>query len=149
MSEREADECAKHGEVLRRSGDNDVEKTKDNTEVVTTGSDTTSDSDDEVPVALLLKTKKAGNLTLKEIQACKEGPEGEKAVGKRVAKYFDDNKYTGIIDSFRTERKRHIYHVTYSDGDEEEWSQRELRDGYALGLSRRNLNRETRKGKRM
>jgi hypothetical protein len=42
---------------------------------------------------------------------------------------------TGIIDGFRTERKRHIYHVTYSDADEEEWSQRELRDGYVLGLA--------------
>ena len=131
---READECAKHGEVLRSSNDSDVEKTKDNTEDVTIGSDTTSDSDDEVPVALLLKTKKAGNLTLEAIEDCKEGLVGEKAVGKTVAKYFDDVKFTGIIDRFGTERKRHIYHVTYSDGDEKEWSQRELRDGYVLGL---------------
>ncbi len=42
-------------------------------------------------------------------------------------------KFTGIIDSFRKERNRHIYHVTYSE-DEEEWCQRELRDGYVLGL---------------
>ncbi len=28
-----------------------------------------------------------------------------------------------------------VYHVTYTDGDEEELSQVELRDGYVLGLS--------------
>ncbi len=95
----------------------------------------TSESDDDVPVAMLLKPKKAGSLTLQQIQECKNGPEGDKAVGKTVAKIFVEVKFTGIIDRFRTERKRHIYHMTYSDGDEEEWSQRELRDGYVLGLA--------------
>ncbi len=32
-------------------------------------------------------------------------------------------------------RQRFYYHVTYTDGDEEELSQAELRDGYDLGLS--------------
>jgi hypothetical protein len=36
---------------------------------------------------------------------------------------------------FRTARKSFVYHVTYSYGDEEEFSQVELRDGYLLGLS--------------
>ncbi len=93
--------------------------------------DATSDSEDDVPVAKLLSIKKAGSLTLEQIQKCKEGPEGDKAVGKTVAKKSDGVQFIGIIDRFRTERQRHIYHVTYSDGDEEEWSQRELRDGYS------------------
>jgi hypothetical protein len=94
-----------------------------------------NDSDDDVPLAMLLRPKTAGSLTLEQIQECKEGPLGDKTIGKTVAKTFDGVKYTGIVDRFRTERKRHIYHVTYNDGDEEEWSQRELRDGYLLGLS--------------
>ncbi len=98
----------------------------------------TSESDDDVPVAMLLKPSKAGSLTLQQIQECKDGPEGEREVGKTVAKIFDEVKFTGIIDRFRTERKRHIYHATYSDRDEEEWSQRELRDGYVFRLSTRN-----------
>ncbi len=94
-----------------------------------------SESDDDIPVAMLLKPRIAGSLTLQQIQECKDGPEEEKAVGKTVAKIFDEVKFSGIIDRFRTERKRHIYHVTYSDGDEKEWSQRKLRDGYVLGLA--------------
>jgi hypothetical protein len=48
---------------------------------------------------------------------------------------FDGVEYTGVVDRFRTERKRYVYHVTYSDGDEEELSQKELRLAYVLGLS--------------
>jgi hypothetical protein len=36
------------------------------------------------------------------------------------------------------------YHVTYTDGDEEEMSQTELRDGYVLGLSKE-INTEWKK----
>jgi hypothetical protein len=60
---------------------------------------------------------------------------GEKAVGVTIAKAFDGVKVRGTIDSFRQARKRFYYHVTYTDGDEEEMSQRELRDCYLLGLS--------------
>ncbi len=94
----------------------------------------TIEKNDNVPVANLLIPSQTGSLTLEQIKDCKDGPEGEKAIGKTVAKFFDDVKFTGIIDSFRKERNRHIYHVTYSDGDEEEWCQRELRDGYVLSL---------------
>ncbi len=38
------------------------------------------------------------------------------------------------------------YHVTYTDGDEEEMSQTELRDGYVLGLSKE-INTEWKKYK--
>jgi hypothetical protein len=40
MSEREADECARHGEVLRWSSDSDIEKTIDKTDDITIASDT-------------------------------------------------------------------------------------------------------------
>ncbi len=161
MSERETDECATHGDVLRWSSDSDVERTTDKTDDITIASDTsgctpdifkspeitdkrvpgsiitdgvegfdidsrrqaktkgdagtiklkfkgvkfvpeteqqdaTSESDDDVPVAMLLKPKKAGSLTLQQIQECKEGPQGDKAVGKTVAKIFDGVKFTGI-----------------------------------------------------
>ena len=52
-----------------------------------------------------------------------------------VAKQFDGVEYRGTVDSWRSARKRSYYHVTYTDGDEEELSQTELRDGYVLGLS--------------
>jgi hypothetical protein len=94
-----------------------------------------SDSEDNVPVATLLRPKSLSTLTLQQIEECKAGPVGEKAVGKTVAKMFDGVEFRGIVDRFRTERKRFVYHVTYSDGDEEEFSQVELRDGYVLGLS--------------
>jgi hypothetical protein len=90
-----------------------------------------SDSEDNVPVASLLRSY----LTLEQIQDCEEGPKDEKAVGVEVAKYFDGVQYRGTVDSWRSARKRSYYHVTYTDGDEEELSQTELRDGYVLGLS--------------
>ncbi len=62
-------------------------------------------------------------------------PEGDKAVGLTVAKWFDTVKFYGTVDKVRTERRRHYYHVTYTDGDEEEMTQTELRAGYVLGLA--------------
>ena len=198
MSEREADECARHGEVLRWSTDSDNENVTDKTDDISPASDTTEGTPDifkspemtdkRVPGSIItdriegydIQSKrqasqtekipklkkfkgyvwvpetelqeetidkidnmtvenleiptKTGSLTLEQIQDCKDGPEGQKAIGKTVAKMFEEVKFTGIIDSFRKERNRYIYHVTYSDGDEEEWCQRELRDGYVLGL---------------
>ncbi len=191
MSDREATECARHGEVLRWSSDSDKEEMTDTREdrtIKSVGStpdifkspqtiegrvpgsitsDTTSgfrfqerttqsktkykgvrvvpeteaqerssdSEEDNVPVAALLRPKSSSTLTLEQIEECKVGPVGEKAVGKTVAKMFDGVEFRGIVDRFRTERKRFVYHVTYSDGDEEEFSQVELRDGYVLGLS--------------
>ncbi len=53
-----------------------------------------------------------------------------------MAKMFDGEEFRGTVDSFRHVRQRLYYHVTYTDGDEEELSQAELRDGYLLGLSK-------------
>jgi hypothetical protein len=52
-----------------------------------------------------------------------------------IANTFDGVEYRGTVDSWRCARKRSYYHVTYTDGDEEELSQTELRDGYLLGLT--------------
>jgi hypothetical protein len=190
MSDREATECARHGEVLRWSSDSDKDEMTDTREdrtIKSVGStpdifkspeiiegrvpgsitlDTTSgfrieerttqsrkkykgvrvvpeteaqerssDSEDNLPVASLLRPKSSSTLSLLQIEECKVGPVGELAVGKTIAKMFDGVEFRGIVDRFRTERKRFVYHVTYTDGDEEELSQVELRDGYVLGLS--------------
>jgi hypothetical protein len=57
---------------------------------------------------------KMSTLTLQQIDECKVGPLGEAAVGKTVAKMFDGVEFRGEVDRFRTERKRFVYHVTYS-----------------------------------
>ncbi len=79
-----------------------------------------SDSEDDIPVATLLRQEKGIPLTLQQIQDCKEGPVEERAIGVTIAKIFDGVEYRGKIDSFRKARQRIYYHVTYSDGDEEE-----------------------------
>ncbi len=98
--------------------------------------DKSSGSEDEIPLATLLGHEKGKNLTLQQIQDCKDGPIGDKAVGVTIAKTFEGVEFRGTIDSFRQARKRFCYyHVTYTDGEEEELSQIELRDGYLLGLT--------------
>jgi hypothetical protein len=87
-----------------------------------------------IPVATVLRPEKGINLTQQQIQDCKEGSMGQRAVGVTVAKTFDGVEFRGTIDRFRQARKRMYYHVTYTDGDEEELSQTELRDCYLLGL---------------
>jgi hypothetical protein len=59
----------------------------------------------------------------------------DKAIGVCVANFFGGVEYRGVVDRFRTARQRVYYHVTYSDGDDEEMSQAELRDAYVLGLA--------------
>ncbi len=97
--------------------------------------DGSGDSDDDVPVARLLRPKNKGSLTFQQIKDCQDGPQGDKAIGVTIGKTFDGVEYKGVVDKFRTERKRHIYHVTYTDGDEEELSKKELCDGFVLGLA--------------
>lgn len=89
-----------------------------------------SDSDDNVPVATLLRQEKGTTLSLQQIQDCQEGPKGEKAIGVTVAKTFEGVEFKGTVDGFRKARQRMYYHVTYTDGDEEEMSQAELRHAY-------------------
>jgi hypothetical protein len=56
-------------------------------------------------------------------------------MGVRVAKTFGDEKFMGTIDKLRGQRGRYIYHVTYTDGNEEELNPKELRDCYLLALA--------------
>ena len=97
--------------------------------------DKSSESDDDIPVATLLRKENTFTMTEQQKKDCLEGPQGERAIGVVVAKTFDGVEFRGTVDSFRTARQRHYYHVVYTDGDEEEMSQTELRDGYLLGLS--------------
>ncbi len=78
------------------------------------------DSEDNLPVASLIKEKEDTSLSLEKIQDLKEDPKGEGAVGKIVAKLFDGVEYRGTVDSFRQVRQRYYYHITYTDGDEED-----------------------------
>jgi hypothetical protein len=80
------------------------------------------------------------SLSLQQMQDFKEGPEGERAVGKTVAKMFDGVEFRGIVDSFRKVRQRYYYHITYTDGDEEEMSQIELRAKRCLLTSKYRRN---------
>ena len=58
-------------------------------------------SEDEIPVATVLRPEKGTNLTQQQIQDCKEGPMGQRAVGVTVAKTFDGVEFRGTIDRFR------------------------------------------------
>ncbi len=83
----------------------------------------------EVQESSVNPDKEDTSLTLEKIQDLREGPKGEGAVGKIDAKVFDGVEYRGTVDSFR---QRFYYHITYTDGDEEDMSQIELRDAYLL-----------------
>jgi hypothetical protein len=176
MSDREATECARHGEVLRWSQDSEQEQTNDKPDQTPPQSDTIgstpemfkspdviqdrvpgsivdettrmeqtvvqktkaprkfkgwvyipetevqesgNDSEDNLPVANLSKEKEDTSLTLENIQDLKEGPKGEGAVGKIVAKLFDGVEIiqrNSRLDSFRQVRQRYYYHITYVRG---------------------------------
>jgi hypothetical protein len=66
------------------------------------------------------------------MQDFKEGPHGQNAVGVTVCKLFDGVPFKGKLDSFRQVRQRFYYHIIYSDEDEEDMRQIELRDAYLL-----------------
>jgi hypothetical protein len=170
MSEREADECARHGDVLRWSSDDellDILKSPEPSEGRVPGAMITDNindyvieasptrqtyqgvnyvqgteivessvqSSDERPVVTSLRNRQKITLSLQQITDCQEGPKGDRAIGVSIAKSFGDYEYRGTVDKFRGETRRFIYHVTYTDGDEEELSQKELRDCYILALA--------------
>ncbi len=105
LSEREATEMAQHGDVLRYSSD--IEG-------------------DEVPIlSQILQTTTEGG---------KEAPEGEAAVGVRVARDFgrDGGIVKGKVVHVRKNRQRHNYHILYEDGDEEDFDLDEYQFAYEL-----------------
>ncbi len=59
--------------------------------------DKSSDSEDEIPLATLVRHEKGKSLTLQQIQDCKEGPLEERAVGVTIAKTFDGVEFRGTI----------------------------------------------------
>ena len=64
--------------------------------------DGSDESDDDIPVATLLKPKPVlCSLGFQQIKDCREGPQGAKAVGVAVAKMFDGVEFRGTVDSFR------------------------------------------------
>jgi hypothetical protein len=103
--------------------------------------DGSGDSEDNVPVARLLRPKNKGSLTFQQIKDCQNGPQADKAIGVTVAKTFDGVEFKGVVDSFRTERKRHIYHVTYTDGDEEEFVAERVERWVCIRISTRHCGR--------
>ena len=132
MSEREADETARHGEPLRWSS---------------------SDSEgDEVPIAQIIgqKTKQSDisaptaktkamladierNMTV-DIPATQAIPEGQEAVGVGIARDFgkDVGVFKGEVTHVKDQRKRHIYHVQYEDGDSEDFDLEEYQFAYEV-----------------
>ena len=113
MSEREADETARHGEPLRWSS---------------------SDSEgDEVPIAQIIgqKTKQSDIWAPTTTQAI---PEGQEAVGVGIARDFgkDVGVFKGEVTHVKDQRKRHIYHVQYEDGDSEDFDLEEYQFAYEV-----------------
>jgi hypothetical protein len=80
--------------------------------------DKSSDSEDEIPVATMLRREEGVRLTDQQIKDCREGSKDERAIGITVAKLFGGVEFKGTIDSFRTARQRNYYHVVYTDGDD-------------------------------
>ncbi len=89
----------------------------------TEAQDTSSDSEDDIPVATLIRKEKGTTLTLQQMQDCQEGSNEERAIGVSVAKNFGGVEFRGTVDGFRKARQRSYYRVTYTDGDEEVMSQ--------------------------
>jgi hypothetical protein len=105
MSEREADECGKHGEVLRWSSDSER---------------------DDVPITATLKAVKD------KVEAVM--PQGEEAVGAGIARDFgkDLGVFKGQVAHVEAVRRRHVYHVKYEDGDSEDFDEEEYKYAYDL-----------------
>jgi hypothetical protein len=76
-----------------------------------------------------------------------EAPEGEAAVGVGVARDFgtDGGMFKGKVVHVRKNRHRHIYHILYEDGDEEDFDLEEYQFAYELrqGLDGGKISLET------
>jgi hypothetical protein len=89
------------------------QKDKGNTKTATS-----SDDEDNIPMSILLhKPKKLNRDARGEIIV------GEAAIGVGIAKLFEGlGMFRGIVDRVRKEGRETLYHVLYTDGDEEELS---------------------------
>jgi hypothetical protein len=130
------EKCVIHASPARRNPFNSRNFRGVKTVLETHLAESESDSKDDILVARLLRPRTKTTLTTQQIADCQEGPKGERAIGVTVAKKFGEEEFRGNIGNFRGQRGRYIYHVTYTDGDEEELSQKELRDYcYLLALA--------------
>jgi hypothetical protein len=151
MSEREADECAKFGEVHRWSSDSegDTEKTtgadketpvpiqyhgqscknKRNTIVLITETEPETelpDSDgeeDNIPFGQLMNKQK-------------ESVGVETEVGMKVAKQFEAGLFVGEVKAVTGKRGRCLYTILYEDGDGEDMNDKEYKQARALFLKK-------------
>jgi hypothetical protein len=99
-----------------------LERQKDKRNTNTFKTATSSDDEDNVPVSILLDKPKK-NLR----DATGEIVVGEAAIGVGIAKIFQDlGMFTGIVDRVRKDGRETLYHVLYTDGDEEELSHYEF-----------------------
>ncbi len=58
--------------------------------------DKSSDSEDDIPVATLLRQEKGSTLTLQQIQDCKEGSQGERATGQDCKEGSQGERAIGV-----------------------------------------------------
>jgi len=79
------------------------------------------------------KTKKIRTKTLVSSKKCNDSvlcPRENKYIGRKIAKKFSDNVYFGTVDQY--DPSGCLWHVTYSDGDEEELERETIKNGIAL-----------------
>ena len=103
-----------------------LQRQKDKTKANSAKNETSSDDEDNVPVALLLgkQKKKTSQTPTKNLRDTRgDIVMGEAAIGVGIAKVFQDlGLFIGVVDRVRKEGRETLYHVLYTDGDEEELS---------------------------
>jgi hypothetical protein len=153
MSEREADECARYGEVLNWSPDSE--------DMSMSASKDMSDSDeDNIPFSRIqakivkdhdrsdednipfskLQTKKT--VTAETTTTKTQIPQlqfGEACVGHLELKQFETGVFKGTVMTVTKQRGRYLYHDVYEDGDAEDMNDKELLEGHEM------YNRQTEK----
>jgi hypothetical protein len=143
MSEREAVECAKFGEVLRWSSDSEGETEK------------TTRADKDLPVATETEAKvtqivQTRQNTIVLITETEEAEEIQQASVSetiqqtvKVAKQFEAGLFIGEITAVNTKRGRNLYTVLYEDGDGEDMNDREYKEARDLYEKTQGVSRNT------
>ncbi len=138
MSEREATEMSRHVEVLRCSSDSE----EDGVPIANTVQEQDKDSDVWVPTtdtqAMLAAAEKKAIEDEAIFADVKAIPEGQEAVGVAagvgIARDFEKDLgvFIGEVKHVRAQRKRHVYHVQYEDGDSEDFDLEEYQFAYEV-----------------
>ena len=138
ISEREADEQVKYGEVLNCSPDRkDIsESDEDNIpfsqiqEKIVKDYDTSDE--DSIPFSQLQRKK---TVTVETAATKKQIPQlqlGETCVGRMVLKQFETGIFKGTVMTVTKQRGRYLYNVVYEDGDAEDMNDKELLEGHDM-----------------